>query len=148
MLSPPAGDALPPTALAAGGLLVGGILLLLAGATGVVEFRTSVAPVAFEGVGGGFTVVWWVPVVLLGVVTAAMGYGCGIAATRRLGARVASFVALSEVLAALVFAWLLLGQAPALIQLLGGLLVVAGVVAVRRGEPVVAEVEADVSGRV
>jgi len=36
--------------------------------------------------------------------------------------------------AALVFAWLLLGQAPALVQLLGGLLVIAGVVTVRRGE--------------
>jgi drug/metabolite transporter (DMT)-like permease len=124
-------DGLPGTALAAGGLLVGGTLLLLAGAVGLVGFATSVAPVGYAG----FTVVWWVPVVLLGVVTAAMGYGCGIAATRRLGARLASFVALSEVLAALVFAWLLLGQAPALVQLLGGLLVVAGVVAVRRGEP-------------
>jgi drug/metabolite transporter (DMT)-like permease len=99
---------------------------------------TSAASVTYDGVGGGFTVAWWVPVVALGVVTAAMGYGCGIAATRRLGARLASFVALSEVLAALVFAWLLLGQAPAAVQLAGGLLVVAGVVAVRRGEPVVA----------
>ena len=43
---------------------------------------------------------------MLGVVTAAAAYGCGIAATRRLGARLASFVALSEVLAALVFAGL------------------------------------------
>ena len=131
-------DGLPPTALAAGGLLVGGLLLLLAGATGLVGLTTSAAPVTYDGLGDGFTVAWWVPVVALGVVTAAMGYGCGIAATRRLGARLASFVALSEVLAALVFAWLLLGQAPAAVQLAGGLLVVVGVVAVRRGEPVVA----------
>jgi drug/metabolite transporter (DMT)-like permease len=91
--------------------------------------------VAYPGLGAGFTVVWWVPVVLLGVVTAAMGYGCGIAATRRLGARLASFIGLSEVLNALVFAWALLGQVPTPVQLAGGALVVAGVVAVRRGEP-------------
>ena len=36
--------------------------------------------------------------------------------------RLASFVALSEVLAALVFAWLLLGEVPAPVQLVGGVL--------------------------
>jgi drug/metabolite transporter (DMT)-like permease len=98
---------------------------------GVVPLTESAAPVVY--VGG--TAAWWVPAVLLGVVTAAGGYGCGIAATRRLGARLASFVALSEVLAALVFAWLLLGQAPGPVQMLGGVAIVAGVVVVRRGEP-------------
>jgi drug/metabolite transporter (DMT)-like permease len=127
-------DGLPGTALAAGGLLVGGLLLLGAGMTGLVPLTASVAPVAYDG----FTVAWWIPITVLGVVTAAAAYGCGIAATRRLGARLASFVAMSEVLAALVFAGLLLGQAPAPVQLVGGLLIVAGVVTVRRGEPVAA----------
>ena len=127
-------DGLPGTALAAGGLLVGGLLLLGAGMTGLVPLAASVAPVAYDG----FTVAWWIPITVLGVVTAAAAYGCGIAATRRLGARLASFVALSEVLAALVFAALLLGQAPAPVQLVGGVLIVAGVVTVRRGEPVTA----------
>ncbi len=122
---------LPGTVLATGGLFVGGVLLLLAGVVGVVPFTVSVAPVVFAG----FTVAWWVPVAALGVVTAAVAYGCGIAGTRRLGARLASFVALSEVLAGLVFAWLLLGQAPGMVQLLGGVLIIAGVVTVRRGEP-------------
>ena len=122
-------DGLPGTALAAGGLLVGGLLLLLAGMAGLVPLTASVAPVAYDG----FTVAWWIPITVLGVVTAAAGYGCGIAAARRLGARLASFVALSEVLAALVFAALLLGQAPAPVQLVGGVLIVAGVVTVRRG---------------
>jgi len=124
-------DGLPGTVLAAGGLLVGGLVLLAAGWTGLVTFAVSGAPVVFDG----FTVAWWIPVALLGVVCAAVSYGSGIAAARRLGARLASFVALSEVLAALVFAGLLLGQAPAPAQLLGGVLIVAGVVAVRRGEP-------------
>ena len=124
-------DGLPGTALAAGGLLVGGVLLLLAGAVGIVPLTATTAPIAYAG----FTAAWWVPVLLLGVVTAALGYGSGIGATRRLGARLTSFVMLSEVLASLVFAWLLLAQAPGPVQLLGGVAIVAGVVVVRRGEP-------------
>jgi drug/metabolite transporter (DMT)-like permease len=124
-------DGLPGTALAAGGLLVGGLVLLGAGICGVVPLAATTAPVALAG----HTVPWWVPVGLMGAVTAGLGYGSGVAATRRLGARLASFVMLSEVLAALLFAWALLGQAPAPVQLLGGIAVVAGVVVVRRGEP-------------
>jgi len=67
-------------------------------------------------------------------VTAALAYVTGIAATRRLGSRLASFVALTEVLAALGFAWILLGQAPRPVQLLGGALVLLGVVIVKSGE--------------
>ena len=122
---------LPASVLAAGGLLAGGLVLLAAGWAGLVPFAVSGAPIAFDG----FTVAWWVPVAGLGIFSAAVAYGCGVAAARRLGARLASFVALSEVVAALVFAGLFLGQAPAPVQLAGGVLIVAGVVAVRRGEP-------------
>ncbi|MFC5060297.1 DMT family transporter [Saccharothrix xinjiangensis] len=121
---------LPGTVLAAGGLLLGGLVLLLAGAVGVLPFTTTTRPVAFDG----FTAPWWVPVLLLGVVTAALAYVAGIAATRRLGARLASFVALTEVLMALLFAWLLLGQQPRPVQLVGGALTLLGVVVVRLGE--------------
>jgi drug/metabolite transporter (DMT)-like permease len=134
VLSSRVDDGLPGIVLAAGGLTVGGTVLLLAGVAGIVPLAVSTAPVAL----GGAVLPWWVVVALLGVVTAALGYVSGIAATRRLGARLASFVALSEVLAALVFAWLLLGEVPRGIQLLGGVLVVTGVVAVRRGEPATA----------
>ena len=63
----------------------------------------------------------------------------GIASTRMLGSRLASFVALAEVVAALLFGWLLLGQLPDLLQALGGVLVLVGVVVVKLGEPVAAE---------
>jgi drug/metabolite transporter (DMT)-like permease len=125
-------DGLPGTAFAAGGLLSGGAMLLLAGALGLVPVTATTAPVVYAA----GAVDWWIPVAVMGVVTAALGYGFGIAASRRLGARLASFVALSEVLAALVFAAALLGQAPAPVQLLGGVAIVAGVIVVRRGEPV------------
>ncbi len=121
----------PGTVLAAGGLLIGGLTLLVVGAVGILPLRATTNSVVFQD----FTVAWWLPVLILGVVTAALSYVTGIAATRRLGSRLASFVALSEVLAALIFAWLLLGEAPRAIQLFGGALILTGVIVVRRGEP-------------
>ena len=123
-------NGLPATVLAAGGLVLGGFALLLLGVVGILPLTASTGPVRFDG----FTVPWWVPVLALGVLSAALAYVAGIAATRRLGSRLASFVALSEVLVALVAAWLLLGEIPRWIQVLGGALILAGVVAVRLGE--------------
>ncbi|HEY6748305.1 MAG TPA: DMT family transporter, partial [Mycobacteriales bacterium] len=122
---------LPATVLAAGGLLVGGIVLVLAGLAGIVPLAASTSSVAFSRFGAP----WWVPVLALGLVTAALAYVAGIAATRRLGSRLASFVALFEVLAALGFAWLLLAQRPGGLQAVGGVLILAGVVVVNLGEP-------------
>jgi len=123
-------DGLPPVVLAAAGLTVGGAALLALGVVGVLPFAATTVDVDF----GGVAVAWWLPVLGLGVVTAALAYVTGIAATRRLGSRLASFVALTEVLAALGFAWILLGQAPRPVQLLGGALVLLGVVIVKSGE--------------
>jgi drug/metabolite transporter (DMT)-like permease len=123
-------DGLPPVVLAAAGLTVGGAALLALGVVGVLPFAATTVAVDF----GGVAVAWWLPVLGLGVVTAALAYVTGIAATRRLGSRLASFVGLTEVLAALGFAWILLGQAPRPVQLLGGALVLLGVVIVKSGE--------------
>jgi len=130
VLSSQEGDGLPATVLAAAGLLLGGVALLLAGAAGIVPFAASTGPVVFAGA----AVPWWVPVLVLGVVTAAVAYVSGIAATRRLGSRLASFVALFELVAALGFAWLLLGEVPVGVQVAGGVLILAGVVVVKLGE--------------
>jgi drug/metabolite transporter (DMT)-like permease len=123
-------DGLPPIALAAGGLLVGGVLILAAGALGMVPMAASTAEVGLAGA----SLPWWVPLVGLAVVTAALAYTTGIAAVRRLGARLASFVALTEVLMAVLFAWLLLGELPATVQVLGGLAILVGVVLVKVDE--------------
>ena len=123
-------NGLPGISLAAGGLLVGGAVLLVAGATGLLPFHASTADAVYDG----RTVAWWIPVVLLGLVTAAFSYVTGIAAGRRLGSRLASFVALGEVLAAVIWAWLLLGELPRTVQLAGGVLVLAGVGVVKLGE--------------
>ncbi|GAB3168803.1 EamA family transporter [Myceligenerans halotolerans] len=121
---------LPPVALASGGLLTGGVSLLVAGLIGIVPLRVAAEAVRFQD----FTVPWWVPVLGLGVVTAAVAYTAGIAASRRLGARLASFVGLTEVMFAVLAAWLLLGQAPAPVQIVGGVLILAGIITVRAGE--------------
>jgi drug/metabolite transporter (DMT)-like permease len=55
-------------------------------------------------------------------------------AARALGSTVASFISLTEVLFAVLWAWLLLGELPAGIQLTGGALIVAGVLLVRLDE--------------
>ena len=70
---------------------------------------------------------WWLPLVGLGVVTAALAYVAGIAAGRLLGPRLSSFIGLFEVVSAIGFAWLLLGELPRTIQLVGGVLILAGV---------------------
>jgi drug/metabolite transporter (DMT)-like permease len=121
---------LPPLVMAAGGLLVGGVALVLANLVGIVTMTATTVDVEL----GGRTLPWWVPVALLSLVAAAFAYASGVAATRRLGSKVASFVGLSEVLFSILFAWLLLGELPEAMQLLGGLFVLAGVVAVRYDE--------------
>ncbi|MFZ2503575.1 MAG: DMT family transporter, partial [Nocardioides sp.] len=123
-------DDLPPLVLAGAGLLVGIVVLLAAGALGWVPLTMGTDPVVYAAA----TVPWWVPVLGLGVVTAAFAYITGIEASRRLGARLASFVALTEVLAALGFAWLLLAELPGPVQLVGAGLILLGVVTVKRAE--------------
>jgi drug/metabolite transporter (DMT)-like permease len=127
-------NGLPPLVLAWGGLLVGALALGLLAAVGLLPMRASTELTTYAGV----DLPWWAPLVLLGLVSAAISYVAGIAAGRRLGSRLASFVALLEVLASVGWAWLLLSELPGAVQLVGGLLILAGVVAVKLGEGSVA----------
>ena len=120
----------PPLALAGGGLAVGSVGLGVLALLGVLPMRATTAASKYAGE----AVPWWLPFIGLGVVTAAIAYTTGIAASRRLGSRLASFVALLEVVAAVIFAWLLLDQLPGMLQLIGGTFVVAGVIVVKLGE--------------
>jgi drug/metabolite transporter (DMT)-like permease len=67
-----------------------------------------------------------VPVVVLGVVSTAMAYALGISSVARLRPSYASLVGLGEVLCAVVWAWLLLGEAITVHQAVGGAVVLAG----------------------
>jgi drug/metabolite transporter (DMT)-like permease len=123
-------SSLPPVALAGAGLASGALVLAVLGAVGILPMRATTASPLYAG----NPLEWWAPLLALGVVTAGLAYCTGIAATRRLGSRLASFVALLEVVAGVTFAWLLLDQLPSAVQLAGGGLIVAGVVVVKLGE--------------
>ena len=63
-----------------------------------------------------------------------IAYVAGIAAARRLGAKLASFIGMAEVFFAVLYAWLLLGQLPSPLEFAGGAFMLAGVVLVRVDE--------------
>jgi drug/metabolite transporter (DMT)-like permease len=115
-------DPLPPLAMAWGGMTVGAVALVGLGVVGAVPLHASMADVRLLD----HQVSWLVPVIGLSV--------AGINAARLLGAKVASFVGLTEVMFAVVFAWLLLGQVPAAVQFAGGALIIAGIALVRIDE--------------
>jgi len=122
--------ALPPLITAWGGLVVGGVALGLAAAAGALPVhvtRTDVTLVHHH-------VSWVVPVLGLSLIAAVVAYLTGIVAARMLGAKLASFVGLTEVLSAVAFAWLLLDQSLQLVQIAGGVLVIAGIALVRLDE--------------
>ena len=123
-------EPLPPLVVAWGGLTVGAALLGLLAASGGLAFRASRADVVLLQQ----HVSWVVPLAGLSLVAAVIAYLTGIVAARTLGAKVSSFVGLTEVVFAVLFAWLLLGQVPTALQGFGGGLVVAGVVLVRLDE--------------
>jgi len=121
---------LPPVVYAAFGMAVGAVALAVLGLFRVLPMRF----VTTDVVVAAQRLPWWGAIGELAVVAAAAAYLLGTFATRRLGSTVASFAGLSEVLFAILFAWLLLGELPHPVQLVGGVLIVLGVVAVRAGE--------------
>ncbi|WP_375424583.1 DMT family transporter [uncultured Friedmanniella sp.] len=131
VLSQSSGDGapIPPLLLTTVGLGVGGLVIVGLGAVGVLPLAARTGSTALAGA----SIPWWLPVLLLVTVSAVFAYLTGIIAVRRLGTSVASFVSLSEVLFAVVFAIVLLDQQPTGTQLVGGVLVLAGIAVVQRG---------------
>lgn len=123
-------DALPPVAMAGIGMGVGAVVLLVFGGVGVLPFVSGDSTVVL----GGARLPWIVPIAGLSVIAAALAYAVGVIAARMLGATLASFIGLLEVVFAVLFAWLLLDQLPAAIQIAGGALIIGGVCLVRVDE--------------
>ncbi|MBB5866881.1 drug/metabolite transporter (DMT)-like permease [Allocatelliglobosispora scoriae] len=121
---------LPSMAVASGGMAVGTGALVLLGAVGILPLHATFGDVQFAG----STMSWLVPILGLSLVAAVVAYISGIGAARILGARLSSFVGLTEVLFAVLIAWLVLDELPTPVQMLGGGLIVAGVVLVRIDE--------------
>ncbi|MFL6099211.1 MAG: EamA family transporter [Actinomycetales bacterium] len=130
LLSAQTDDALPPVTMAWASMVVGAAGLAVAALAGVLPVHVELHDVRLAGQ----TMSWVVPVLGLSVLAADVSYITAIGAARRLGARLSSFIGLTEVLFAVLFAWAFIGQLPALIQLFGGALIVAGVALVRIDE--------------
>jgi drug/metabolite transporter (DMT)-like permease len=123
-------EPLPPIAMTWAAMCIGSAALALLGWTGVVPLTVRTGPVTVLG----HPVSWVLPVVGLALISSVVPYVAGIAAARRLGAKLASFAGLAEVLFAILFAWLLLGQLPTAMQIVGGVFILAGVALVRLDE--------------
>ncbi|MFF0150875.1 DMT family transporter [Micromonospora sp. NPDC005203] len=121
---------LPSVAMASGGMAVGAVVLLLIGLTGLLPLRATFGEVTFAGQPTS----WLLPIAGLSLVAAVIAYLAGIAGNRILGPRLSSFVGLTEVLFAVLIAWLFLDELPTGWQLFGGAMIVAGVALVRLDE--------------
>ncbi|GAA1560252.1 EamA family transporter [Dactylosporangium maewongense] len=130
VLSARTDNELPSVALASGGMAAGALALLALGAAGAMPLHATFGPVTFAD----HKVSWLVPLAGLSIVAAVVSYVAGIGAARILGARLSSFVGLTEVMFAVLIAWAVLGELPSMIQLVGGLLIIGGVVLVRIDE--------------
>jgi len=130
-------DGLPPVAFAAAGLVGGALLLGLVGLTGLVPFTANFGTVAVMG----GTAPWWLPLGVVALIGTAFAYVASIAASEMLGSRLMSFVGLLEVVFASIFAWVLLGEALTVMQLVGGALILAGIAFVRSEKDTRAELE-------
>lgn len=124
------GTGLHSITLAAGGLVVGAIAISMLGVSGVL-------PLAFtthDTVVAGATTSWLVPAIALAVVPTALAYTLGIMGIARLRPRFASLVGLTEVMAAVLWAWLLVGEAITASQGIGGMVVLLGLALARHGD--------------
>ena len=123
-------DELPPMAMAWAGLSIGALVLLGLGALGVLPLATPRVDVTFLG----HAVSWLWPALGLALVAAVVSYVTGITGGRILGARLSSFLGLTEVLFAVTFAWLLLGESLSPLQLVGAAVILAGLGCVKAAE--------------
>lgn len=133
-------SSLPPVALAGAGMTVAAVAIGVLALLGVLPVHLVAGSVTMAGA----QLSWVVPVLVVGVLPTAFAYGVSSVSVRLLGDQVASFVALAEVLFAVLLAWAVLGEAPAAAQGLGAVLVVGGVALVRRASTVAQDVPGEV----
>jgi drug/metabolite transporter (DMT)-like permease len=124
------GPDLPPVVLAWGGMCVGAAALGGLGLAGAVPMTASGRDVDLLG----HHVTWVVPLLGVALFATVIAYVTSIRASRLLGAKLAAFVTMTEVLFAIGYAWVLLHQLPSPIQFLGGAFIFTGVALVRIDE--------------
>lgn len=130
-------DDLPPLVMAAGGTAVGAVIIAVSGLIGIVPLGFAAGDVELAG----FSVSWIVPAAALIVISTVVAYVTGIRAIHKLGTRFASFIALTEVLFAVVIAWILLAEMPGPWQLVGGVCIVVGILIIQRDDGASPQIE-------
>ncbi|MCA0379401.1 MAG: DMT family transporter [Actinobacteria bacterium] len=121
---------IPPLPFVGLGLGVAGIMLVIVSATGLLPFVAKTDP----GVIAGREFSPWLIVTGMVLISTVLAYVLGVAASRRLGATVASFTGYSEPLFGILWTILLLSVLPTGMQWLGAALIIAGVATVKVGE--------------
>ena len=119
----------PPVALTGLGMIVGTLVLVVVLLSGIIPADFSAAPVMLCG----SPYHWTVPILVIVGMTAG-AYVCGILGLRMVGATVGSFVNLTEVPFSVIVAWLVVAELPTVIQMYGGIGIVAGVIFIKWGE--------------
>ena len=130
---------LHPVVLAASGLTVSAVVIGALGLVGVLPLHFS----ASNAVVADHSVNVWLPVVALVLVSTVIAYLTGIAAITLLGPTIGSLVALTEVLCAVVAAWILVGESVTALQAVGGAAIIAGLVLARLGQVAPKQIPAD-----
>jgi len=130
---------LHPVVLAASGLTVSAVVIGALGLVGVLPLQFS----ASNAVVADHSVNVWLPVVVLVLVSTVIAYLTGIAAITLLGPTIGSLVALTEVLCAVVAAWILVGESVTALQAVGGAAIIAGLVLARLGQVAPKQIPAD-----
>lgn len=130
---------LHPVVLAASGLTVSAVVIGALGLVGVLPLQFS----ASNAVVADHSVNVWLPVVVLVLVSTVIAYLTGIAAITLLGPTIGSLVALTEVLCAVVAAWILVGESVTALQAVGGAAIIAGLVLERLGQVAPKQIPAD-----
>jgi drug/metabolite transporter (DMT)-like permease len=130
---------LHPVVLAASGLTVSAMVIGALGLVGVLPLQFS----ASNAVVADHSVNVWLPVVVLVLVSTVIAYLTGIAAITLLGPTIGSLVALTEVLCAVLAAWILVGESVTALQAVGGAAIIAGLVLARLGQVAPNQIPAD-----
>lgn len=121
---------IPPIPFVGLGLAVGAVVLITVSATGLLPFTVTGAPAMIAGAELPPAAI----VAGMVLISTVLSYVLGVAASRRLGATVASFTGYSEALFGIVWTIVLLAVVPTGMQWAGAALIIAGVVAVKAGE--------------
>ncbi|GAB2570595.1 EamA family transporter [Leucobacter ruminantium] len=121
---------IPPLPFVGLGLGVAAIVMSAVSLTGLLPFTATAEPVVIAGTSLSPALAI-AGMVLISTVTS---YVLGVAASRRLGATLASFTGYSESLFGIFWTIVLLAILPTGLQWLGAALIIAGVVTVRIGE--------------